>query len=134
MWRFASAIRNCEPIIIEDIEDIREEAPEEYEMYKRLKVKSVLGVPYRNCSSGLMVVRNPKQFKDNFIVLNIMSYIVTNEIIAISRKRCIEQKAVNYKPMSEHEVNIRLFGEMEIIHCNIVCHQNRQQCSHNLCP
>ena len=47
MWRFASAIRNCEPIIIEDIEDIREEAPEEYEMYKRLKVKSVLGVPYR---------------------------------------------------------------------------------------
>ena len=81
MWRFASAIRNCEPIIIEDIEDIREEAPKEYEMYKRLKVKSVLGVPYRNCSSGLMVVRNPKQFKDNFIVLNIMPQCNTRMVV-----------------------------------------------------
>jgi len=52
-------------------------------MYKRLHVQSVLGVPYRNCGSGLMVVRNPKRFKNCYTGLNIIAYIVTNEIMLI---------------------------------------------------
>ena len=80
--RWVQAIRGGKPIVIEDI---REEAPEEYAMYKRLHVQSVLGVPYKNCGSGLMVVRNPKRFKSCYTALDIIAYIVTNEIIA---KQC----------------------------------------------
>lgn len=113
--RWEIAIRNNAPIIIDDIENIKEEAPEEYAMYKRLKTKSVLGVPYRNCGSGLLVVRNPKRFKDNYIALNIFSYIITNELIAMKRRESISRKTVNYEPNSYNQVMINLFGEMQII-------------------
>ncbi len=113
--RWAEAIRNHQPIIIEDVETIKEEAPEEYEMYKRLNVQSVLGVPYRNCGSGLMVVRNPKKFKDCYETLNIISYIVTTELIALRRRKNIERKSVEYAPKNYNEVFIKLFGEMTIV-------------------
>ena len=118
--RWVNAIKNNEPIIIEDIEDIREEAPEEYAMYKRLGVESVLGVPYRNVSDGLMVVRNPKRFKRCYEALNIMSYIVTNEIIARRRRKNIERRAVEREPETINEVNIKLFGEMRITSKDLV--------------
>ena len=44
--RWEQAIRGGKPIVIEDIESIREEAPEEYAMYKRLHVQSVLGLRF----------------------------------------------------------------------------------------
>ena len=113
--RWVEAIRNHQPIIIEDVETIKDDAPEEYEMYKRLNVQSVLAVPYRNCSCGLMVVRNPKRFKTCYEALNILSYIVTNELIALRRRRNIERKAVEYEPKNYDEVSIKLFGEMEIV-------------------
>ena len=78
--RWVKAIETGEPIIIEDIEDIRESAPEEYDLYKRLRTQSILAVPYRNCNSGFLVVRNPKRFKDFYEALNVMAYIVTNEV------------------------------------------------------
>lgn len=109
------AIRNNAPIIIEDIETIKESAPKEYAMYKRLKVESVIAVPYRNNGSGLLVVRNPKRFKTNYVALNIMSYIITSELNAIRRRRHISRKTVDYEPKNYNEVQIRLFGEMKII-------------------
>ena len=106
--RWEQAIRGGKPIVIEDIESIREEAPEEYAMYKRLHVQSVLGVPYRNCGSGLMVVRNPKRFKNCYTGLNIIAYIVTNEIIAKQRRDNIFRKQSEYEPTSYETVRIDL--------------------------
>lgn len=113
--RWIVAIRNNAPIIIDNIEEIKDEAPEEYAMYKRLKTKSVLAVPYRNCGSGLLVIRNPKRFKDNYIALNIFSYIITNELIALRRRESISRKTVNYEPNSYKQVMINLFGDMQIV-------------------
>ena len=112
--RWERAIRGGKPIVIEDIESIREEAPEEYAMYKRLHVQSVLGVPYRNCGSGLMVVRNPKRFKNCYTGLNIIAYIVTNEIIAKQRRDNIYRKQSKYEPSSYDTVRIDLFGGITI--------------------
>lgn len=112
--RWVQAIRGGKPIVIEDIEDIREEAPEEYAMYKRLHVQSVLGVPYRNCGSGLMVVRNPKRFKSCYTGLNIIAYIVTNEIIAKQRRDNIFRKQREYEPTSYQMVRIDLLGGVTV--------------------
>lgn len=109
------AIQNNEPIIIEDIEDIRDSAPAEYEMYKRLKVESVIAVPYRNNGAGLLVVRNPKRFKTNYVALNIMSYIITTELTSLRRRQNISRITVDYDPKTYEEVQIRLFGDMQII-------------------
>lgn len=112
--RWVEAIRGGRPIIIGDIETIRDSAPEEYEMYKRLHVQSVLGVPYRNCGSGLMVVRNPRRFKDCYEALNVIAYIVTNEIIAKQRRDNIYRKQREFEPKSYDTVRIDLFGDMTI--------------------
>ena len=113
--RWLKAIQSGQPIIISDIEDIKDEAPEEYAMYKRLKVQSVLAVPYRNCGSGLMVVRNPKRFGDNYVALNIMAYIATNEILAFKRKQNLERQIVHYVPNDSKEIRVNLFGKFEIL-------------------
>lgn len=109
------AIKEQKPIVIENIEDIRDEAPEEYAMYKRLKVESVLGVPYMNCGTGLVVVRNPKRFKTNYHALNLMSYIITNEIISKQRREKMVRHTLKDEPKTEQEVYIKLLGEMEIV-------------------
>lgn len=112
--RWVDAIRGGRPIIIEDVESIKDSSPEEYEMYKRLHAQSVLGVPYRNCGSGLMVVRNPKRFKDCYEALNVIAYIVTNEIIAKQRRDNIYRKQSEYEPCSYDSVRIDLFGGITI--------------------
>ena len=112
--RWVDAIRGGRPIIIEDIEMIKDTAPEEYEMYKRLHVQSVLGVPYRNCGSGLMVVRNPRRFKGCYEALNVIAYIVTNEIIAKQRRDNIYRKQSEFEPKSYDTVRIDLFGDITI--------------------
>ena len=112
--RWEQAIRGGKPIVIEDIESIREEAPEEYAMYKRLHVQAVLGVPYRNCGSGLMVVRNPKRFKSCYTGLNIIAYIVTNEIIAKQRRDNIFRKQSGYEPTNYETVRIDLFNGVTV--------------------
>lgn len=112
--RWVEAIRSGRPIIIEDIEKIKDNAPEEYEMYKRLHVQSVLGLPYRNCGSGLLVVRNPRRFKDCYEALNVIAYIVTNEIIAKQRRDNIYRKQSEFEPSSYDIVRIDLFGDMTI--------------------
>ena len=112
--RWEQAIRGGKPIVIEDIESIREEAPEEYAMYKRLHVQSVLGVPYRNCGSGLMVVRNPKRFKNCYTGLNIIAYIVTNEIIAKQRRDNIFRKQSEHEPTSYETVRIDLLNGVKV--------------------
>lgn len=113
--RWLKAVQSGQPIIINDIEDIKDEAPAEYAMYKRLQVHSVLAVPYRNCGSGLMVVRNPKIFDDNYVALNIMAYIATNEILAYRRKQHLERQLVPYVPNNNREIRVNLFGKFEIL-------------------
>ncbi len=112
--RWVDAIRGGKPIIIEDVETIKESSPEEYEMYKRLKVESVLAVPYRNCGSGLFVLRNPGRFKSGYEALNIMSYIVTNEVVAKRRRDYICRKVDNSTPDTYDRVRINLFGGVSI--------------------
>ena len=47
-----------------------------------------------------MVVRNPKRFKDCYEILNVIAYIVTNEIIAKQRRDNIFRKQREYEPSS----------------------------------
>lgn len=115
--RFASApswekaVRKGEPIVVEDVEQIKDCSPIEYAMYKRLEVDSVIGVPYRNFHKGLMVVKNPKRFKTETYALNIMSYIVTNEIIEVNRRKNITRQIRPGEPLNYRDVRIKLLGD-----------------------
>ncbi|MCF0127096.1 MAG: hypothetical protein HUJ70_00930, partial [Pseudobutyrivibrio sp.] len=114
MARWMKSSQTGEPIIIEDVEAIRESNPEEYALYKRFNAVSVLAVPYRNCSSGFMVVRNPKRFKDCYEALNIMSYIATNEYIACRHRAKLLRRTASDFQLKVNQVKLNLFGEIQI--------------------
>lgn len=112
--RWVKAIETGDPIIIDDIEDIKDLLPEEYTLYKRLQTQSLLAVPYRNCRSGFLVVRNPKVFKDFYEALNVMAYIVTNEVIAKQRRDNVLRHTASDYPLKDNQIKINLFGDMLI--------------------
>lgn len=111
-WK--EAVRNGLPIIVEDIETIKDSQPKEYEMYKRLEVESVIGVPYRNVNKGLMVVKNPKRFKTEAMALNVMSYIATAEIIEVNRRKNVQRHIEPDEPLNYKDVKIKLLGDFSI--------------------
>ena len=59
---WVDALKNNLPIRVEDTENVKEIDPEEYANYKRLEVRSVLGVPYYKGGTGFLVIRNPKSY------------------------------------------------------------------------
>lgn len=102
---WVDAVRTGKPIIVEDIEDIKDLLPSEYEMYKRLEVNSVIGVPYKNIQMRLIVVKNPKRFKSEALALNVMSYISTMETIAVNRRKNMERHTEPDEPSRYEDVH-----------------------------
>lgn len=66
------------PILIRDIEDIKEVAPEEYNHQKRRKVRSIYAVPYMEDDKvkGFVGVDNPELTIENFALLKMMTLFV----------------------------------------------------------
>ncbi|MCF0158838.1 MAG: hypothetical protein HUJ83_10045 [Veillonella sp.] len=108
------SVRANEPIYVKDSEELKGEFPEEYEICQRFRMHNVLGVPYRNCSFGFMVVKNPRKYADRYEVLNLMCYVLTHEIIDSERKRAACRNAEPDVPQTYNQVNIKLLGEYQI--------------------
>ena len=51
-------------IVITDREQIKEEPPEEYDLYQRVKLYSVMAVPVTPRPCGFLAIRNPKRYVD----------------------------------------------------------------------
>ena len=75
------------PLIIRDIEEIRETSPLEYESYKRLETRSVLGVPFGQHPLGFMVVRNPRRNIEHYQPLQIACFVA---MMMVEQKRRLE--------------------------------------------
>lgn len=54
-------LMDSEPLMIQDVEVIKESSPKEYATYRRPDTKSVIGVHFGQYPLGFMVVRNPKK-------------------------------------------------------------------------
>lgn len=75
------------PLIVKDIEEIRETSPVEYEAYKRLQTHSVLGVPFGQHPLGFLVVRNPKKNIEHYQPLLIACFAA---MMMVEQKRRLE--------------------------------------------
>ena len=111
---WVETVRRGNPVVITDIEDTKEEYPEEYEKYKLFNVQSVIGVPYHNCNTGVLVVKNPRRFKENYKALNVMAYILTTEIIASQCREHINRMLDSDKITDIKTVKINMLGDFSI--------------------
>lgn len=75
LTRWHEALLHDDPVILPDIEVVRDSAPEEYELYQRLHTRSVIGVPYWKRPTGFLVVRNPEKHKTDSDLLRMLAFV-----------------------------------------------------------
>lgn len=107
-------LENHEPVIIPDIEDIKEEYPEEYVLYQRLDAKSVIAVPFWKGPTGFLVLRNAKRYRGHASFLRMLNYAVISSLnehyLLETRKLTI----ISPRITNDLDIYISLFGEIKI--------------------
>ena len=75
------------PLIIPDVEKIRESNPMEYAAYQRLEARSIMGVPFGQHPLGFMVIRNMNQYTDRPEPLQLACFVAMMMLEQIRRAR-----------------------------------------------
>ena len=75
------------PLIIPDVEKIRESNPMEYAAYQRLEARSIMGVPFGQHPLGFMVIRNMNQYTDRPEPLQLACFVAMMMLEQIRRTR-----------------------------------------------
>ncbi len=112
--RWRNAIEQNTPIIIENVDMLRERLPEEYEIYIRQEVKSILAVPFNKRERGVLLLRNPKRYADNPNFLRIMANIVIQEINEQKLLDRMKSETCADCMNDANDVVINLFGGLSV--------------------
>lgn len=110
------AYRNVFPVLISNIDDIRDSDPEEYELYTRLEVKSVMGFPFYKNSHGFVVIRNPRNHFGEISLLQMCSYVLMMELNEYKMIQSLRLQAESYHITDESEIRLELFDGVKITH------------------
>lgn len=112
--RWINAMHNNMPIVIPDIDQVKQTDPSEYEVYQRLLCKSVLAVPVKPRPTGFLVIRNPKRYINRSSMLQMLAYVVlaslNEENLMKGLKMCVTPDNIAH----DTDIIINLFGELEI--------------------
>ena len=115
LGRWISAMQENRAVIIEKAKSIAKEFPDEYDLYRRLRVDSVLAVPVKPRPTGFLIVRNPKRYLSHSSMLQMLAFVV---LAIVNEKKLIDSTKMAWSPdaiNSENDLIIKLFGELEII-------------------
>ena len=93
---WAQHLLEQKPLVIPDVEEIRETHPKEYEAYKRLDARAIIGVPFGQHPLGFMVVRNMKRYVERYEPLQLACFVAMMMLEQIRRAR-IEQLTKTYE-------------------------------------
>lgn len=112
--RWKNAIEQNIPIIIKDVETLKETIPDEYNIFIRQEVKSILAVPFNKREKGVLLLRNPKRYGEQPELLRVMANIVIQEVN--------EQKLLDRMKLEScadctddtYQIVINLFGGLSI--------------------
>ena len=108
--RWVKAVRRGTPMVVSDAEDVKDTYPDEYRLYERLGIKSVLAIPLEPRQIALIAVRNPQRYT----MLKLLAYVL---LAAYNDKRMADSLSMAFSPeniKSSHDVFISLFGELKI--------------------
>ncbi len=88
------------PLVIPDVEALKESSPKEYAAYQRLQTRAVIGVPFGKHPLGFMVVRNPNKNIEQYESLQIACFVAMM-ILEQKRRQAAERRFLT----SEGEMN-----------------------------
>lgn len=115
MRTWIKSLKTNEPIIIEDVARVSVTSPQEYPVYQRLGVHSLLAVPFGPNPMGFLVLRNPSRYMPRVSTLFTLAYVVHR---AMAQRNDMERTRMALSPdeiQSDRDIIINFFGSMEII-------------------
>lgn len=113
--RWLQQLQNNQPVIIPDVEDIKEESPEEYEVMRMQNITSELATPFsKKYVTGFVGVDNPRRFGSDPSFAFMMSYAVVAELNEIKLQAKVEQAMKQLTNHQETELYVSFFGGLEI--------------------
>lgn len=78
--RWLECLKTRDSVKIPDVEEIKESNPEEYKMYQRLGVQSVLAIPFWKNPMGFLTMRNPKRYQNHRSLLRLLNHAVISAV------------------------------------------------------
>ena len=112
--RWVQAMRDNEPVIVTDRNDIKAQFPDEYAVYERLRAKSLLAVPVKPRPVGFLVIRHPQRYGTDCRMLSMLAYVVLQAINQIANLKSVKMSLSPEAIQSDKDVIINFFGDMEI--------------------
>lgn len=114
LHRWVDALHDNHPIVLENVESVRQEHPGEYAVYQRLYCTSVLAVPVKPRPTGFLVLRNPKRYLNKSSTLQLLAFVVLD---CVNEQKLMQGLKMKFSPDNiEHDTDIyiNMFGNLEI--------------------
>lgn len=108
------AMQNSQPIIIPDVTADEISQVDDLSVYQRLRIQSVLAVPFAPNPMGFLAIRNPTRYTDCPGTASILAYVLHR---AMAQQKAMDSAKLALSPErieSERDVVINLFGEIEL--------------------
>lgn len=115
LWRWIDSMTKGTPMVIEDVEAIKEISPMEYSFLKTNGFKSMLAVPFWKRPTGFLIVRNPKRYIHCTSVLKALAFVAVS---SINEKCLMDSTKLNLIPdiiKRDTDIVINLFDHFQII-------------------
>lgn len=113
--RWMQQLQNNQPVLIPDVEAIKDESPEEYEIMHVQNITSVLATPFsKKYVTGFVGVDNPRSFASDPSFAFTMSYAVVAELNEIKLQAKVEQATKQLTKHQETDLYVSFFGGLEI--------------------
>ena len=112
--RWIAGMNENEAIMIPDTEIVRDKNPEEFEVYQRLHVHSVLAVPFKPSPIGFLIVRNPQRYIQRSSMLQMLGFVALTSVNEEKAKRSAKLIPTPANIAKDTDVLINLFGSFEI--------------------
>lgn len=112
--RWKNAIEQNTPMIIKNVDTLKETIPDEYDIFIRQEVKSILAVPFNKREKGVLFLRNPKRYSEKPELLRVMASLVIQEINEQKLLDRMKAETCGSCTDNTNEVIINLFGGLSI--------------------
>ena len=112
MPNWIQSLETGKPIMIPNVKDIQKTYPEEYAIYKRLKVNSVIGVPFGPNPVGFLAIRNPTRYAKYSSMMRELAYVLHR---AMAQQQSIDSSNMALSPdeiKSDRDIIVNFFGSM----------------------
>lgn len=104
LWRWIDAMTKGTPMIIEDVEDIKDLSPMEYAFLKSNGVTSMIAVPFWKRPTGFLIVRNPQRHLNRTSILKALAFVAVS---SINEKRLLDNMRLTPTPdIIKHDTDI----------------------------